>query len=60
MNPAVDKLLDEREDQGLPRHVEDEGVLAQVAQLLNVKNADPDSRRSSKTASAVPDAVRAV
>jgi hypothetical protein len=38
MNPAVSRLLDEREDQGLSRHVEDEPALAQVAQLLNAND----------------------
>jgi hypothetical protein len=35
MNPAVRKLLAEREAQGLPRYVEDDGVLARVAALLD-------------------------
>jgi hypothetical protein len=56
MTPAVDKMLDEREAQGYPRHVEDETVLGAVAQLLNVKNADPDSRRSSKPGDVTSDA----
>jgi hypothetical protein len=37
-----------RSDQGLAQHVEDQGVLAQIAALLNMKSADPDSRRSSR------------
>jgi hypothetical protein len=49
MNPAVERLLAERVEQGLPRHVEDESVLAQVAQLLNVKSAGDDTRRPSRT-----------
>jgi hypothetical protein len=52
MNPALQRLLDEREDQGLPRHVEDESVLAQIAQLLNATSAGPNNRRSSKSESA--------
>jgi hypothetical protein len=38
MNPAVERLLDEREEAGFQRHVTDEGVLAQIAQLLRVVN----------------------
>jgi hypothetical protein len=34
MNAAVDRLLDDRERQGLPRHVADDAVLATVAALL--------------------------
>jgi hypothetical protein len=56
MKPAVQRLLDERENQSLPRHVEDDGVLAQIAALLNAKNADPDSRRSSKPGDVTSDA----
>jgi hypothetical protein len=43
MNPAVDRLLAEREAQGLGRHVEDEGALAQIADLLfNTNDAAPE------------------
>jgi hypothetical protein len=34
MNPAVARLLDEREAQGLPRHIEDSTALERVATLL--------------------------
>jgi hypothetical protein len=40
MRPAVERLLDEREAAGFQRHVEDEGVLGQIAQLLNAANAE--------------------
>jgi hypothetical protein len=40
VNPPVDRLLGEREAQGLPRYVEDETVLAAVAQALNADNHD--------------------
>jgi hypothetical protein len=40
-----------RSDQGLAEHVEDEGVLAQIAQLLNATNAGPNNRRSPKSES---------
>jgi hypothetical protein len=45
MNPAVDRLLDERERQGRPRHVEDDAVIAAVAQLLNADDAGRSRRR---------------
>ena len=57
MTPAVARLLDDRETQGLPRHVNDPGVLAQVVALLNAKNAGPTSRRPSKTGDVTSDAA---
>ena len=39
MKPAVDQLLAGREAQGLPRYVEDDGVLARVAALLAANNS---------------------
>ncbi len=46
MNPAVSRLLDERETQGLSRQVEDEAALAQVAQLLNANHGRAPARRT--------------
>jgi hypothetical protein len=45
MRPAVQRLVEARIEQGLPEHVEDEGVLAQVAQLLNADDAARKRRR---------------
>jgi hypothetical protein len=38
-----------RTDQDLSEHVEDERVLARIAQLLNVKRAADDTRCPSRT-----------
>jgi hypothetical protein len=45
MKPAVQRLLKARIEQGLPEHVEDHGVLAQIATLLN---ADDGARKSAR------------
>ena len=40
-DPAVDRLLDQREAQGLPRHVDDPDALARiVAVLLNASRSE--------------------
>jgi hypothetical protein len=55
----VERRLDERELQGLPRHVEDESVLDAVAHLMaNATNAGNDARRSSRTGDVTSDASR--
>jgi predicted ATPase len=44
VNRAVRRLLDQRETEGLGRHVEDEHVLGQVAHLLDANDgAGPES-----------------
>jgi len=45
MRPAVERLLAERVEQGWPAHVEDEGVLAQIAQVLNADDGARKRRR---------------
>jgi hypothetical protein len=50
VSAAVDRLLDEREQQGFPRHVEDDAALATVAAAMsqNMKNPGRHSRGSSE------------
>ncbi len=57
MNRAVPRLLDEREAQGLSRHVEDEAALAQVAQLLNANDDRAPARRTAARGTAAQPAV---
>jgi hypothetical protein len=49
MSAAVDRLLDKREQQGHPRHVEDDAALAIVAAVIgqNMKNPGCRGRGSS-------------
>jgi hypothetical protein len=52
VNPAVRRLLDQREDEGFDRHVTDDGVLAQVAHLLDANDAGRDNGAPKKGAAA--------
>jgi hypothetical protein len=54
MNPAVQRLLDEREAQNLPRHVTDAGVLAQIAALLNASDGPRRSRQPDSLTNTTP------
>ncbi|HKA04534.1 MAG TPA: hypothetical protein VKD67_09400 [Acidimicrobiales bacterium] len=49
MNAAVRRLLDQRDAQGFGPHVDDDGVLAQVVQLLDSSDARTRDDWSSET-----------
>jgi hypothetical protein len=41
LRSAVERLLQERVDRGLPRHIEDEDVLAQVVDIVLFEGSHP-------------------
>jgi hypothetical protein len=48
LRSAVERLLQERVDRGLPRHIEDEDVLAQVVDIVLFEGSAPVRARKQR------------